>query len=103
MSELDKSYQLLNLKIDKLDTKLNAIYQILKVINSDSYTSSLQPKVPNPNPKQNIPDLVNKNEVDFESILDNLQNQASKHSVIKLRDNKYPTITRAQYNWITNL
>lgn len=110
----------LETKIDLLSKKLNAIYEVLKdnnkylkINNKTEFTNAIQPQTSNkiqvPKPKvskknsDTNKNLIYKNTIDFDGIIDNISDTKNRNSVIKLRDNKYPTVTKSQLEWIYNL
>ena len=105
----DKQYKDLESKIDKLDSKLNAIYQILKATNADKFTNALglnsetkKPKVIQTKKKELKDGKVYKVDIDFDSIIKNASDKG-KQIAKDIQNNKYPTVTSGQYKLLMDL
>ena len=96
----------LNKKVDKLDMKLNAIYQILKSNNTNTFSTELglnKTRTVKYNTFGQPVDLVKKNDIDFEELLSNVTKDKSTEIIVSIRDNKYPSVTKKQYDLIMSL
>ena len=97
----EEQFNQLNKKIETLDLKLNAIYQILKSNNTQSVV------VPKPAtiipPQISTPGLISKASIDFEGLIEAVQDVNAKNLVKSIFENKYPTVTSGQHTLLLKL
>ena len=97
----EEQFNQLNKKIETLDLKLNAIYQILKASKTQNVV------VPKPTsiipPQTNTPGLISKASIDFEGLIEAVQDVNAKNLVKSIFENKYPTVTSGQHTLLLKL
>jgi len=97
----EEQFNQLNKKIETLDLKLNAIYQILKASNTQNVVVSKPTSIIPP--QTNTPGLISKASIDFEGLIEAISDANSKNLVKSIFENKYPTITTGQHTLLLKL
>ncbi len=97
----------LNEKIDKLNLKMNAIYEILKS-NQSNNTQSIS-KIDKPTKINNSSQstlsnkLIPKSDLDWDGMIDTISDTKDKNILSSIFQNKYPTITSGQFKLISDI
>ena len=81
--------------LTKIDDRLSNIERYLS-LDKNNNTSTITKKDTNSN-------LIPKNSIDFQSLIDIISDTNTKNIVSQIYQNKYPTITSGQYNLIKNI
>jgi len=96
-----KQYLELLSRMELIDKKLNAIYQLLKENNiptiQDSRSKPSSTSTTSPDGK------VYKSSINFEQLLNSIQDDKTRSMVQDIYMNKYPTITPGQFNLLKDI
>ncbi len=79
-------------RLDLIDKKLNAIYQIINT-----------KETPKPTPAMTSDGNIYKNSINFESFLNAIQDDKARTIVQDMYMNKYPTVTPGQFKLLKDI